>query len=345
MPRGAVAFPPMGIFDTRQQRASWMVAILGIIIIVALVPFASGLLAAPVLYVIMAPLHEWLVPRIRSRRAATIIVILVALVGIVLPFTWVLSLLVAQAQTAAQAVVDSPLLDRLDTLTIGPYAVGQELREMGSKLVGLLGGSALSVIGKVARVILNVVFAFFGLYYLLQNPDGAWRSARPFIPFSDGNVKILRKRFNDVTKATVLGSGLCAVVQGLLLAVAFALFGLGNAVFWGAVTMVFAVVPLLGSGLVWVPASVVLFTTGRTAEAIGLALFGGLIISNIDNLIRPWVYNRYASVHPMITVVGAIAGVSYLGILGLLIGPLALMYFFELVRMYKLEFLSGAEDA
>lgn len=334
----------MALFDTKQQRASWMVAILGIIIVLALVPYASGLLGAPVLYVIMAPLHEWLVPRIRSRRAATIIVIITALVGIVLPFTWVLSLLVAQAQTAAQAVVDSPLFDRLDTLMIGPYAVGQELREMGSKLVGMLGGSAMSVIGKVTRVTLNVLFAFFGLYYLLQNPEGAWRAARPFIPFSDANVEILRQRFASVTKATVLGSGLCAVAQGLLLALAFQLFGLGNAVFWGAVTMVFAIVPLLGSGLVWVPASVVLFSTGNTAQAIGLALFGGLIISNVDNLIRPWVYNRYASVHPMITVVGAITGVGYLGILGLLIGPLALMYFFELVRMYAVEYLQTDEE-
>ncbi len=329
----------MGFFDTKQQRASWVVAILGLLIVIALAPYASGLLGAPVLYILMAPLYEWLLRRLKSRRIARALVIVVALVGIVLPLTWVLSLLVGQAQGAAQAVVESPVLDRLDELRVGPYAIGQELRDLGASLVGMLGGGAISVIGKVTRVTLNVVFAFFGLYYILKDADGAWRSARPFIPFSDSNVEILRERFASVTKATVLGSGLCAVAQGVLMAIAFQLFGLGNAVFWGAVTMVFSIIPILGSGMIWVPGAIVLAMTDRLPAAIGLALFGLVVIGNIDNLIRPWVYSRYAAIHPMITVVGAIAGVSYLGILGLLIGPLALMYFFELLRMYAREYL------
>ena len=327
----------MALFDSKQQRAAWVVAILGLLIVVALAPFASGLLGAPVLYIVLAPLHAWLLPRLRYRGLTTGVVILVALVGIVLPISWVLSLLVGQAQSAAQAVVSSPILERLDTLTIGPYAVGQELRELGSKLVGMLGGGAMSVLGKVTGVVLNVVFAFFGLYYILQNPDGAWRGMRSYIPFSDENVEILRQRFASVTKATVLGSGLCAVAQGVLMAIAFELFGLGNGVFWGAVTAVFSILPVLGSGIIYLPGTIVLYMTGHPAAAIGLGLFGMLVIGNVDNLIRPWVYNRYAAVHPMITLVGAIAGVGYLGILGLLIGPLALMYFFELMRMYAKE--------
>lgn len=329
----------MALFDSKQQRAAWVVAILGVLIVVALAPFASGLLGAPVLYIVLAPLHAWLLPRLRYRGLTTGVVILVALVGIVLPISWVLSLLVGQAQSAAQAVVSSPILERLDTLTIGPYAVGQELRELGSKLVGMLGGGAMSVLGKVTGVVLNVVFAFFGLYYILQNPDGAWRGMRSYIPFSDENVEILRQRFASVTKATVLGSGLCAVAQGVLMAIAFELFGLGNGVFWGAVTAVFSILPVLGSGIIYLPGTIVLYMTGHPAAAIGLGLFGMLVIGNVDNLIRPWVYNRYAAVHPMITLVGAIAGVGYLGILGLLIGPLALMYFFELMRMYAKEYL------
>jgi predicted PurR-regulated permease PerM len=98
--------------------------------------------------------------------------------------------------------------------------------------------------------------------------------------------------------------------------------------------------------LIWLPGAIVLFTDDRVGPAIGLLVFGFVVISNVDNVIRPWVSNRYAQIHPMITLVGAIAGVSHLGILGLLIGPLALSYFFELVRMYRREYLeSGAEPA
>lgn len=334
----------MSFFDTKHQRAAWMVAVLGLLIAVALAPYASGLLGAPVLYIILAPMHGWLVPRVRNRTLASSIMIVVGLVGIVLPITWIVSLLVGQAQDAASAVANSPILDRLNTLTIGPYAVGQELRDLGSKLVGLLGGGALSLIGRVARVVLNVVFAFTGLYFILQDPDGAWNSVRPYIPFSDQNVEILRDRFGAVTKSTVLGTGLSAVSQGLLVTLSFLVLGLGNAVFWGAVTLVFSILPVLGSGLIWAPGAIVLFTNDRVGAAIALLLFGFVVIANVDNVIRPWVSNRYAQIHPMITLVGAIAGVSYLGILGLLVGPLALSYFFELLRMYRREYLTTDEE-
>jgi predicted PurR-regulated permease PerM len=329
----------MAFLDTKHQQAAVLVAALGLVILIALLPYASGLIGAPVLYIILAPLHEWLVPRVRRKTLATSLVITVALVGIILPFTWIISLLVGQAQDAAGAVVASPVMDRLDEVTIGGYAVGQQLREFGSRLVGLLGGGALSLIGRVARITLNVIFALIGLYYILQDPDAAWRWVRPFIPFSDENTDAIRERFSAVTKSTVIGTGLSALAQGVMMAITFSIFGLGNAVFWGAVTLIFSILPVLGSGLVWLPGAIVLYTDGRVGAAVGLVLIGLVIISNVDNLIRPWVSNRYAQIHPMITLVGAIAGVSYLGILGLLLGPLALSYFFELLAMYRTEFL------
>lgn len=334
----------MSFFDTKHQRAAWMVALLGLLIVIALAPYASGLLGAPVLYIILAPLHAWTVPKVRSRTLASSLMIVVGLVGIVLPFSWMVSLLVGQAQDAATTVVNSPILDRLDTLMIGPYAIGQEIKELGSRLVGMLGGGAISLLGRVTRIVLNLVFAFTGLFFILQSPDGAWRAVRPYIPFSEENVTVLRERFAAVTKSTVLGTGLSAVAQGVLMALAFTVLGLGNAVFWGAVTVVFSILPVLGSGLIWAPGAIVLFTSDRIAAAVGLLLFGVLIIANVDNVIRPWVSNRYAQIHPMITLVGAIAGVSYLGILGLLIGPLALSYFFELLRMYRREYLVTEEE-
>ncbi|HET9066511.1 MAG TPA: AI-2E family transporter [Gemmatimonadales bacterium] len=331
----------MTIFDTKRQRAAWLIAILGVLLLFAFVPYASGLFGAPVLYVILAPLHQWLVRRVKWRGLASTIVIVVAIVGIVIPITWVISLLVGQAQEAAREVIASPVMSRLDDLHIAGYAVGQELRQMGSKLVSLMGGGAISLLGKVTRITLNMVFAFFGLYYILQNPDGAWRSVRPYIPFSDENVEILRERFGAVTKSTVIGTGASAVAQAVMVGVVFALLGLGNSVFWGAVTLVLSILPVVGSGLVWGPGAIVLATGGQTGKAVALVLIGALLIGNVDNLIRPWVSNRYAQIHPLITLVGAIAGVSWLGILGLLIGPLALSYFFELLAMYKREYLTS----
>ncbi len=331
----------MALFDTKHQRAAWLVIILGVICIIALLPYTSGLLGAPVLYIIFAPMHRWLVPKVRSKGLASAIVILTALIVLVLPLTWLVSLLVGQAQNAARGVLASPLMDRLDTLTIGPFAVGQQIREVGSQVVSVVGGSAISVLGKVANLTLNLLLSFFGLYYILQNPDGAWNGLRPYIPFSDLNVAILKDRFSAVTVSTVLGTGLCALAQGVLIGLGFWVANLGDPIFWGAATFVLSVMPVVGSGLIWGPGSIVLFTSGRTGMAIALLAWGVVVVGNVDNIIRPYISNRFAQIHPLITIVGAIAGVSYLGILGLLIGPLALSYLFELLKMYQREYLLG----
>lgn len=329
----------MPFLDTTHQRAAWLVAILGIVIVLALMPYASGLLGAPVLYIVFAGMHTWLAAKLRSRSVAAIIVILVALVGIVLPVAWLVSLLVGQAQDAVRGVLASPLLQRLDTLRIGSYEIGPQIKAAGSQVLTFIGGNAISLLGTATRMTLNLLFTFFGLYYILMDPAAAWNGLRPAIPFSDANVEILKERFAAVTKSTILGTGLAAVAQGAMVGGAFAVTGLGNAMFWGAVTVLLSILPLVGSGMVWAPAAVVLLARGQAAEGIGMIVWGLVAVGNVDNLIRPYVANRYAQTHPLITLVGAVAGVSHLGILGLLIGPLALSYFFELLKMYRKEYL------
>ena len=329
----------MALFDTTHQRAAWLVAILGVILIIAVAPYASGLLAAPLLFVLFRPLHVWLVPRVKSRALASAIVILAAVVTIVLPLVWMVSLLVGQAQDAATAIIKSPILQRLDNLHFGSFAIGPQLKDASSKLIGMLGGSAVSLVSTAARLTLNLMLTLFGLYYILMDPAAAWRVSRPFIPFSDDNVAYLQQRFDDVTKSTVIGSGLSAVIQGILVGLAFIVTGLGEPVFWGAVTVVLAILPVVGGGMVFGPAALVLIFKGEVAWGIAMLVWGVVVVGNIDNFIRPYISRRYAQVHPLITLVGALAGIGYLGIVGLFIGPLALSYFFELLRMYQKEYL------
>ncbi len=327
----------MGVLDSKQRLASWTVLLLGLVLVVALWPYASGLLGAPVLYSITAPFHRWLARRM-PRGVAAILVILVLLAIVAGPGTWLVTLLVGQAQSAAQQVSGSEQLDRLTGLTIGPIDVGAQLVEAGKTLVSWLGQRAIGLVGTAARFVLNLTLSLFGLYFLLVSPEGAWKAVRPFIPFSDASADLLRERFHAVTTSTVIGTGVTALLQGTLVAVAFAVTGLGNPVFWGVVTAIFAVLPVVGSGLVWGPAAIALYTRGQPAMAVGMAVWGAAVVGSVDNIIRPVVYNRYAKIHPMVTLVGAIAGVSYMGILGLLLGPLAVSYFFELIRLYTAEY-------
>jgi predicted PurR-regulated permease PerM len=328
----------MALFDTKKERAALVLGLLALGLAFALSPYVSGLLGAPVLYVLFAPFHRWLSRKL-PRSAAAGIVILTAFLLIVLPGIWLIGMLVGQAQGVAASLVNSPLLNRISTLRVGQFEVGPQLASIGKEVITWLGGSALGFIGTATRFTLNLLFTFFGLYYLLMNPDGAWRSVEPYIPFSREHVQILRERFVSLTAATVVGTGLVAVVQGTLVGIGFLLTGIGDPIFWGVVTMVFGILPVVGAGMVWAPASISLFLNGHPGGAVFLIILGVVVVANVENIIRPYVFARYSQVHPMITLVGAVLGVSYFGLIGLLIGPLALSYFFELIRMYKEEYL------
>ncbi|HQR17188.1 MAG TPA: AI-2E family transporter [Gemmatimonadales bacterium] len=329
--------------NSRQGRAAITILLLGVAILMALAPFASGLLSAPVFYVVFAPLYQRLTRRLRPSLAAGLTVIIAVLL-IFGPGSWLLALIVGQAQDVVGSLVHSPLLDKLQTLTVGGFAVGPELVKLGETVIGGIGRGAFELVGTLTLMGFNLAIAFFLLYFMLVTEGKAWDTIRPYIPFSAKSAELLRERFRAVTISTVIGTGLTASIQGLLVGIAFVVTGLPNAAFWGVVTVVFAILPVVGSGLVWIPAAIALYLKGSPAAAVGMALFGAVFVGNVDNIIRPIVFRRWAQTHPLITVLGAFAGVRYLGLLGLLIGPLALSYFFELVRMYNDEYVSLRDD-
>ena len=328
----------MAFLDTNHQRAALVALLLGFALAWALAPYATGLIGIPVLYVIFAPAHRWLARRMQPTLAATLVVLL-GLFLIVVPGVSFAGLVVNEAQQIASGVVKSPILARLSQLRIGGTDLGPELANLGRNIVGWLGTGAFTLVGTATRLALNLTIAFFGLYYLLLRPKEIWEAVRPYIPFSALNADKLQQRFHDVTISTLIGTGVTAMVQGMLVGIGFVVTGLPNAVFWGVVTVIVAILPVVGSGLVWGPGVLALVLDGRYGAAVFLGLWGILAVGGVDYVIRPWVFKRWAQIHPIVTVVGAVAGVPYFGILGLLIGPLAVSYFFELVRMYREEYL------
>ncbi len=332
----------MPFLDTRKQRASALILVLGVGLAIALWPFVTGLIAAPVLYIVFAPVHRTLARHMKGGIAAGI-TIAFALTIIVVPGALLIGLIATQAQDMAAGVIDSPLLNRVRDLRMGPYDIGSQLQQIGSRVVAFVGASLLTLIGTVTRLALQLTLAFFGLFYLLIDPERAWLMVRPFIPFSTENAERLRQRFKDVAASTLIGTFATAVVQGVAVGLGFAVAGLANALFWGVVTVIVSILPVVGSGLIWGPGAIALAVEGRYGPAIALAVWGAIIVGNIDNVIRPMVFRRWARIHPFVTVIGAFAGLSWFGLLGLLIGPLAISYFFELIRMYRAEHLAGGQ--
>jgi predicted PurR-regulated permease PerM len=323
-----------------RDRAALLILLLATAIALALIPFLSGLFGAAVLYVICLRPYRWLERRMRPGFAAALTLI-ATLVVIALPLAWLIAMVVAQTPGALQSLQASPVLDRIAQTRIGDYDVGAELARASGTIISWLSRRALAFVGSATSALLNLLIAFFGLYYMLRSGPTMWHATRGVIPFSSATAEALKDRFASVTEATLLGTVLIAVIQGTLVGTAFRIVGLSNPLFWGTVTAFASILPVLGSALVWMPATLVLVAQSRYGAAVVMVVIGAGIASNIDNLIRPMVYRRVSHIHPMITLVGAFAGVKYFGLVGLLLGPLSIAYLFELLGFYRKEYVEA----
>src|SRR6266700_5536931 len=203
----------MPLIDTNHQRAALVILLLGIGLVIALTPYATGLIGIPVLYAVVAPVHEWLTLRVRPKIAASLVVVL-ALFLIVVPGVSFAGLIVNEAQQITVGVVRNPILGRITQLELGGSDIGPRLADLGAKIVAWLGSSPFGLIGTATRLALNLTISLFGLFYLLLRPGETWEAVRPYIPFSAKNTEKLRQRFRDVTTSTIIGTGLTAAIQG-----------------------------------------------------------------------------------------------------------------------------------
>lgn len=306
---------------------------LGAAIALLLYPFVSGLLGAGILYVVAAGA----LARLGVQRVGpfTALLTVLALFGIiVLPGVWLLTELVGQIPDTVRMVRENPAMQRLMALQIGALDVGSQLQQATSDIVSWSSRQTLTVLGGVMSATVNLMIALFGTYYLLTSRGPFWAWAKRLLPFSAATADVLRIRFRRVTEAMLLGVVLTATVQGTLIGLFLAALGFRHALFWGAVTAIVSILPMLGSALVWVPATLFLLMQERFGAALALGAFGVILVANIDNVLRLHIYRRVSQIHPMITLLGAFAGVRSFGLAGLLLGPLILSYGLELVQAY-----------
>src|SRR2546422_8858123 len=159
----------MPLLDTNHQRAALLVLLLGVALVIALTPYATGLIGIPVLYAVFTPVHEWLSLRVRPKLAATLVVAL-ALFLIVVPGVSFAGLIVGEAQEIAGGVIRNPLLGRLRELKLGGMDLGPRLADLGAQVVAWIGSSALWLGGPGTRLELSPTLSLFGLSPLVLSP-------------------------------------------------------------------------------------------------------------------------------------------------------------------------------
>jgi len=306
----------------------------------ALYPFIKGILGALILFILFQPLQNWLVKkRNLNRSVAAILVIMLSLIIIILPFATISGLLIGEI---------NDLLSNKENIVTIVQNIDNALENFGIKesasdFVANLGGYIkilfVSFIENLTNIVINMTIMYFLLYYLLISCDELKTKAISWIPFNKKHAQKLLEEAKRVAHATIFSTGAVALIQGTLLAIGFTIFKIPGALFWGFIGFVAAFLPIIGITLIWLPAGIIMLSLGNLYSGIGILIWG-LFISTIDNFLRPAFSKKIGKLHPLITLIGIFIGVPIFGILGIVMGPLLLSYFFSIWKMFNEEYIN-----
>jgi len=191
----------------------------------------------------------------------------------------------------------------------------------------------------VTSFVLAAFLAMFLMYYLLVDSERVIVTFRHYFPLTDRNVNILLAEIASHTRALILGQLLIALIQGVLGAVGFLIFGIPGVILWGFVMTVLSFIPFLGSFLVWFPAGVIMLAHGNYFSGIGIMIWGSCLVGTIDNLIRPKLTSALGSIHPVTVLLGVFIGIKEWGFIGLVLGPIIISLLLILIRMFREEYI------
>ncbi|HEX8796685.1 MAG TPA: AI-2E family transporter [Polyangiaceae bacterium] len=223
---------------------------------------------------------------------------------------------------------------------ISPQALEERLQGQLGRVANLAATAAGFLVQASAGLILTLVVAMWTMNAVLRDWPRIARHLERLLPLHPRHTRALVAEFRDVGRRAFVGSVTTAVVQGVLAGIGFAIFGVPQAVTWGALLALLSFIPVIGVPLVWVPAAVWLLTTGHVARAILLTAWCLVLVMAVnDYVIRPRLVGRGANggAHPLLMLVGLLGGISVFGIAGVIVGPVIVSLFVAAARIYERE--------
>jgi len=321
-----------------------VVAILGIAIAL---PFVTYIVLAGILTYTLFPLYHFINQRTRRPSLSAGFCILVALLVMILPTVYLVSELVAQVSGAYNTLQTDWLGqvgDYLNSLTNGRVDFQEILRSALDQVRQSIVGLAPNILGSISDLLIGLFILFFVMFYGFRDGQRFITYLKALIPL-EGNLKdSLFHEMRTVTQAVLYGQVLTAVIQGGLGGVGLLIVGIPNALFWGAIMIITAFLPVLGTPLIWVPAAVGLILDGKTTRGILLLIYGATIVMNIDNFLRPKLVSGRTNVHPVLILIGVLGGLKVFGFIGMLVGPLILAILVALIKFYEQNYMRRGQS-
>jgi predicted PurR-regulated permease PerM len=332
-----------------EKPALYFLVSLIIVFLVLTALLLSGFAAPIVLGIILSgisyPLYKRLKRKSKERSTGTALVtLLLVILVIVVPLAFISVFLFQQAVelffVAHSKIIllgnDGGLLQQLSSrYEIDLNLLFEEYVTPSLKSIGLYISSQL---GNLFSNALNLVLGFFimaaTIFYFLRDGELIGKAMMRLSPLKSVDELHVYRRFKEVSWAIFYGTFISAGAQGLLAGLGFWIFGLAAPVLWGVIMGFLSLIPLLGPYIIFIPAAIFLFFTKSLALTIGFLIYNIILVSSIDNVIKPLVIGDKVKIHPLLILLSILGGLKFFGIVGIVYGPLIIAILITLTHIY-----------
>jgi len=318
-------------------------------------PFISAIIVGAILVTVTFPLYKRVRARLRgSDTWAAIAMLLGITIVLILPTVILGLLLIQQANSLLphlKSMETQQMMQRLDLAdrllwvkrfvpSFDPTTLSAQklILPVVQKIPGWVAANGGAVIGSVAGVVVGFFLVLLSAFFFYVEGEAILEEMAILSPLPERYDREFATKFKDVIDATFRGQLMTSLAQGIATGVGLAIAGVPAAVFWGAVATILSLLPMLGAAVVWVPAAIYLFMTGATGHAIFLAIWGVLVVSTIDNIVRPWAMKGGAQLPAIPLLFAVLGGMQAFGFIGLVIGPLVFSLMSSVIDIYKQSF-------
>ncbi len=310
-----------------------------------LYPCLDAVVLAVTLAILFRPIHGKLRNLMPGWEGlAALITVILAVAIILAPLTFFGFRIFKEAQglyTSFASGGKGPFLEFIhDKLAKLAPGFNLDLTQYAQQILAALVGSLGSILSKIVSVFGTFFLAIFALYYFLKDGTRLEDTITRTSPLSKKNTTEIISKLHIMANSVIKGTLAVAVVQGVFVGLGFLIFGLPSPVLWGSVSIVAALIPIIGTAIVVVPGIISLALSGDLVAAIGFMAWGILAVGLIDNFLRPRLIERKAKVHPLLVLLSVIGGLALFGPTGFLLGPLALSLFLTLLEIYPILILA-----
>jgi predicted PurR-regulated permease PerM len=323
----------------RQLFVLLLILFLLVLIFKEVLPYLSGILGAITLHVVLRKPMSWLVNKGWQPVFAAASLMFLSFIGILVPITLTVFMLtskIGKAVANSERVLQVIKKQIIEAETYVGYDLSQGIDS--PRVANWLSNNLQSLGAGTFNAFIAISIMYFLLYYMLMYRHELKRVVMSYIPLGDDNLQVIAKEGDEMVKSNALGIPLVAFFQGIVALIGYLIAGVPDPFFWFVITAIGAMVPFIGTAIGILPVAILLYSMNLEWQAIFILIYGFVIVGITDNILRLYILNRLASVHPLITLFGVIVGVPLFGFIGLIFGPLLVSMFLLILKIYKHEY-------